>query len=127
MRIRIPVFTVVVSLFMATAPAFTHHADVAYETTSIVLTNATIVSVAWVNPHGIVTCETKDESGKPVRWILEMGSPSAMQEVGWTRNSLSKGDVVKIDINPAKNGTHFGRLLRATLGDGKVLNYREPR
>jgi hypothetical protein len=127
MRIRILAFTVVLSLLIATVSAFAHHADVAYETKSIVLNEATIVSVAWVNPHGIVTCETKGEDGKAVRWVLEMGSPSAMQEAGWNRNSLTTGNVVKIDINPAKNGTHFGRLLRATFTDGKVLNYREPK
>ena len=62
-----------------------------------------------------------------MRWNLEMGSPSAMELVGWNRNSLSPGDVVTIDINPAKNGTSLGRLLRVTTTGGKVLEYRNPR
>ena len=125
MRTKIATLAVVMNLFITTVPGFTHHSDVAYERTSIELKSATIVKVAWINPHGVVSCDVKDEAGKVTRWTLEMGSPSAMQRVGWNRNSLSPGDVVKLDVNPAKNGTNLGRLLRVTSADGKVLDYRE--
>jgi hypothetical protein len=124
MKIKIALLALVVSLFVTTVPAFSHHSDAAYGTTSIVLKNATIVKVLWANPHGIVACDLKDESGKVTRWNLEMGSPSAMELIGWNRNSLSAGEVVTIDINPAKNGTSLGRLLRVTMPSGKVLDYR---
>ena len=126
MRATIATLAVVTILFVIAVPVFAHHADVAYQRTSIELKNATIVKVAWINPHGIVTCDVKDDAGKVTRWVLEMGSPSAMTRVGWDRNSLSPGDLVKIDVNPAKNGTKFGRLLRATKSDGKLLRYIEP-
>jgi Family of unknown function (DUF6152) len=126
MRIKMTILPVMMILFLTTVPAFTHHADVAYQRTSIELKTATIVKVAWINPHAVVSCDVKDASGKVARWTLEMGSPSAMTRVGWDRNSLSPGDEVKIDINPAKNGTNFGRLLRVTKTDGKTLDYREP-
>jgi len=125
MRTRI-VFAVLVTLFAVPVPGFAHHSDVAYETTAIKLKNATIVSYAWKNPHGIVVCDVKEDDGKVTRWTLESGSPSAMLAVGWTKNSLAPGDVVTIDVNPAKNGTKFGRLDRVTKADGKVLNYRAP-
>jgi hypothetical protein len=125
MGTRIVTLALVMNLFVTTVPAFAHHADVAYQRTSIELKNVTIVKVSWINPHGVVLCDVKDGSGKVARWTLEMGSPSAMQRVGWNRNSLSPGDVVTLDVNPAKNGTNFGRLLRATLSDNKVLEYRE--
>ena len=126
MRIRIATLALVMSLFITTVPAFSHHSDVAYQRTSIELKTATIVKVAWINPHAVVACDVKDTTGKVSRWTLEMGSPSAMTRVGWDKNSLSAGDVVKIDVNPAKNGTKFGRLLRVTRPDGKTLEYREP-
>ena len=126
MRIKMTILAVMMILFLTTVPAFTHHADVAYQRTSIELKTATIVKVAWINPHAVVLCDVKEDTGKVSRWTLEMGSPSAMSRVGWDRNSLSPGDEVKIDINPAKNGTKFGRLLRVTKPDGKTLDYREP-
>ena len=126
MRIKIAIIVIGINLFITAVPGFTHHSDVAYERTSIELKTATIVKVAWINPHAVVSCDVKDAAGKVSRWTLEMGSPSAMTRVGWDRNSLSPGDEVKIDVNPAKNGTHFGRLLRVTRTDGKTLDYREP-
>lgn len=127
MKLRLPIFAAVMSLFIAGASAFSHHSDAAYETTSSVLKGATIVKVIWANPHGIVSCDVKQENGNVTRWNLEMGSPSAMELVGWNRNSLTPGDVVTIDINPARNGTKLGRLLRVTTTDGKVLEYRAVR
>jgi hypothetical protein len=124
MRTKIITAAVVMSLFITTVPGFAHHSDAAYGTTSIVLKSATIVKVIWANPHGIVSCDVKDDSGKLTRWNLEMGSPSAMELIGWNRNSLSAGEVVTIDINPARNGTNLGRLLRVTTAGGKVLDYR---
>ena len=126
MRTTIASFAIVITVLITGVPGFSHHSDVAYERTSIELKTATIVKVAWVNPHSIVSCDVKDDAGKVTRWTLEMGSPSAMSLVGWNRNSLSAGEVVKIDVNPARNGTKFGRLLRVTKGDGKTLDYREP-
>ena len=126
MRIKTASLAVVFSLFIATVPGFAHHSDVAYQRTAIELKTVTIVKVAWINPHAVITCDVKDDAGNVSRWTLEMGSPSAMKIVGWDKNSLSPGDVVKIDVNPAKNGTKFGRLLRVTHPDGKTLEYREP-
>ena len=55
---------VVMSLFITPVPAFSHHSDAAYGTTSIALKDATIVKILWTNPHGIVACDVKDENGK---------------------------------------------------------------
>ena len=118
--------TIVLAVLIAAVPVLGHHSDVAYEKTAIELKTATIVKVSWINPHAVVACDVKDDSGKVSHWTLEMGSPSAMSRVGWDRNSLVPGEVVKIDVNPARNGTTFGRLLRVTKTDGKTLDYREP-
>jgi len=126
MRMKMATLGLMFSLFITTVPGFAHHSDVAYQRTAIELKTATIVKVAWINPHAIISCDVKDDTGQVSRWTLEMGSPSAMTRVGWDKNSLSAGDVVKIDVNPAKNGTKFGRLLRVTRPDGKTLEYREP-
>src|SRR5215471_2174885 len=126
MTTKMATLAVMIILFITTVPGFAHHSDVAYQRTAIELKTATIVKVAWINPHAVISCDVKDDAGKVSRWTLEMGSPSAMTRVGWDRNSLSPGDVVKIDVNPAKNGTTFGRLLRVTRPDGKTLEYREP-
>src|SRR5437016_1037816 len=110
MKIKIATLVVMLTSFITATPGFAHHSDVAYERTAIELKNTTIVKVGWINPHGIVSCDVKNDAGKVTRWTLEMGSPSAMTRVGWDRNSLSPGEVGMIDADPAKNGTRFGGL-----------------
>jgi hypothetical protein len=125
MRMNLAFLAVFLSL--ATVPSYAHHSDVAYETTSIELKDVTFVKTAWTNPHSIVTFDAKDASGKVTRWIVEMGSPSAMSAVGWNRNSLPPGEVGTVDVYPARNGTPHGRLARVRFPDGRTLNYREIR
>jgi hypothetical protein len=106
----------------AVASAYAHHADVAYDPEkAFQLKNAKVISYLWRNPHGVLVCEVTDETGAVVRWTLETGSPSSMMNAGWNRNSVVAGDVVAIDINPARNGTKFGRLRRVTKADGSVF------
>jgi hypothetical protein len=107
--------------------SYAHHSDVAYETTAIELKDVTLVNVAWVNPHSIVRFDAKDATGTVTHWIVEMGSPSAMSNVGWNRSNLQPGAVATVYVYPAKNGTKHGRLARVRFPDGKTLNYREVR
>jgi hypothetical protein len=124
MRTRIAILAVAMSLLMHSVPGLAHHSDVAYGSTSIDLKNATIVKIVWANPHGLLSFDVKDETGAVTRWNTEMGSPSAMFAVGWTKNSIAVGDVVTITVFPARNGTRLGRMARIAYSDGKVLNYR---
>jgi hypothetical protein len=118
----------VTASLLAGAAAFAHHSDVAYDQEKVVqLKDATVVSYLWRNPHGVLVCEFKDDSGAVVRWTLETGSPSSLSGQGWNRNSVVAGEVVTIDANPARNGTRFGRLLGVTKADGTVLRWRNAR
>ncbi len=127
MRMKLATLAVLVSLLIGGAPAYAHHSDAAYQTTAIELKDVTIVKVVWANPHGIVAFDAKDETGKVAHWAVEMGSPSSMAGIGWTRNTISSGEVVTITIFPARNGTPLGRLAKIVYPNGKALNYREVR
>jgi hypothetical protein len=41
--------------------------------------------------------------------------------VGWNRNSVKVGDKVTIELYPAKNGAHVGRLKKVIFPDGHEL------
>jgi hypothetical protein len=115
-------------IVIGAAPGLAHHSDVAYDQEKVVqLKNATVVSYLWRNPHGVLVCEFKDDSGAVVRWTLETGSPASLTGQGWNRNSVVAGEVVTIDANPARNGTRFGRLLGVTKADGTILRWRNAR
>jgi len=101
--------------------AVAHHSTAAYQNKTIVVKQARIRKFGWANPHSILGFDVKDQSGRVTTWSVESGSPSALSRIGWNRNSLTPGDLVTIELFPAKNGSHVGRLARVILRDGREL------
>ena len=56
-----------------------------------------------------------------VGWSAETGSPGSVARVGWNRNSVKPGDKVTIELYPARNGAHVGRLKKVIFPDGREL------
>ena len=98
-----------------------HHSTVAYTPQSTVLKNATIENVHWASPHIIISFTVKEASGASTSWSLETGSPASVSLVGWNRNSVKPGDKVTVELYPAKNGAHIGRLKKLIFPDGREL------
>ena len=98
-----------------------HHSTAAYEATTITLKNAVVKKLAWTNPHSVVTFDVKEANGRLTTWTVESGSPSALSRTGWNRNSLKAGDVITVELFPAKNGAKVARLARIVTADGKEL------
>jgi hypothetical protein len=103
------------------ATASAHHSAAAYDTSTIVLSNATMKNMVWANPHTILTFDVRDAKGVMATWNAESGSPSALTRMGWTRTSLKAGDQVTIELFPARNGAKVGRLAKVTLAGDKEL------
>jgi Family of unknown function (DUF6152) len=111
-----------VMLFAGTATSLSaHHSTVAYAEQSIVLKNATMTKVLWAHPHIVLTFTVKETSGALSTWSTESGSPGSVARLGWNRNSVKPGDKVTIELFPAKNGAHVGRLKRVIFPDGHEL------
>ena len=103
-------------------PVSAHHGNAAYdESKLVVLKAATVTLFAWANPHCIITFDVKDEKGGMVHWAGELGSPSALANVGWNKASVQSGDVITAYIHQSKTGNPVGRLDHIVLADGKQL------
>lgn len=98
-----------------------HHSTVAYSEKPIVLKNATIAKVLWASPHIVLTFNVRESSGTVSGWSSETGSPGSVARVGWNRNSVKPDDKVTIELYPARNGAHVGRLKRVIFPDGREL------
>jgi hypothetical protein len=112
---------VVITLGAMSASLFAHHSPVAYAEKSIVLKNATMTKIVWAHPHVILTFAVKEANGALSTWSAESGSPGSVARLGWNRNSLRAGDVVTIELFPAKNGARVGRLKKVLFPDGREL------
>ncbi len=102
-------------------PLSAHHGNAAYDMRDVEMKNVTITKFSWQNPHCIVQFDVKDPSGKVTHWAAELGSPSAISLVGFTKTSLQPGDVVTLHITVTKSGLPVGRIRRIILADGTTL------
>jgi hypothetical protein len=119
-RLRFPAFIIV--LLAVCGPLFAHHGNASLNSDKVVvIKDATVVKLVWANPHCIVAFDAKDEKGNVVRWGAEVGSPSAMNQMGWTRSSLKPGDIITVYMFQAKTGNPVGRINKIVLADGTTL------
>ena len=116
---RLVIRTIAIALTCTTLSA--HHSTVAYSEKSIVLKDATIAKILWASPHIVITFSVKETSGAITNWSVETGSPGSVARVGWNRNSLKPDDRVAIELYPARNGAHVGRLKKVVFADGREL------
>jgi hypothetical protein len=101
--------------------AHTQHPPAAYAAATITLKGAVVKRLAWANPHSVVSFDVKEANGRLTTWTVESGSPSALSRMGWNRNSLKAGDVITVELFPAKNGAKVARLARIVMADGREL------
>ena len=111
-----------VGILTVCGPMFAHHGSAAYKTDRVVvLKQATVTRFVWANPHTMVLFDAKDDKGNVSHWAGEAGSPSAVNLLGWTRNSLRPGDVITVHLYPSKFDSTVGRLDKIMLADGTTL------
>jgi hypothetical protein len=77
---------------------------------SVVTFEGTVTEFSWRNPHVYFTVESTDEHGEQIEWELQMGSTIVVTRMGWTRESLSIGDLVAVGAHAARDGRPYGLL-----------------
>src|SRR5580692_1848093 len=114
----------VVLAFGFAVPVFAHHAVQAeFDFAKTITMSGTITRVDFINPHGYLYLDVKDDSGKVNKWAFELVGPQALRKAGLGRGSgeMKPGDVVSIVAEPAKDGTNQGLLKSVKLPDGRMI------
>src|SRR5580765_1715797 len=72
--------------------ASAHHPFAAeYDTNKPAQVEGKVAKVNWANPHSFLTVDIRDASGKVDHVRVELGSPKALNDKGWTRTSVKVG------------------------------------
>jgi hypothetical protein len=121
MTTRLAALSILAGVLAVSAPVFAHHGNAAYDGSVTEVKGATVTKLSWANPHTIVEFDAKGENGQLVHWAAELGSPSALGNLGWTKTSLTPGDVITVYVHQAKTKNPVGRIDRIVLADGSVL------
>jgi hypothetical protein len=122
MRARLIALSAVlgVALFNA-APGLAHHSNVAFEVTKVITITGVVKDFEWRNPHTWVILTVDDGKGGKVDWAVEGRAPGVLLRAGWTKNSLKPGEMITVDMSPAKDGSRTGLVARVTKADGTIL------
>jgi Family of unknown function (DUF6152) len=102
--------------------AVAHHSTAEFDYTRQVTIKGTVKEVQWTNPHSYIQLMADGEGGEKVQWSVEIGSPSLNINMGWRKNSVKAGDVVTMNLSPARNGKPYGTLRVLTFADGQKLD-----
>ena len=97
-----------------------HHSNAEYGNT-LTSMDGTVVEYRWRNPHVTVVWDSKDATGKMVRWRGELASITTVMGSGLTKNSLKPGDPIKISVYASKLGTPESVVQYIQRPDGAVV------
>jgi hypothetical protein len=111
------------AILVLTVSAFAHHPFSAeYDWKQPVTLTGTVSKVEWSNPHTFLYIDGKDENGEMKHWTLEMGSPGALTQAGWTRTTLKMGDQVTVDAWMSKTKKDHANVKSVKMADGRQLS-----
>ncbi len=103
------------------APAFAHHSFAMFDASKTMSLEGMVTEFEWTNPHSWIRLNVADEAGTPRPWAIEMGSPAANTQRGWTATTLKAGDKISLTIHPLKDGSRGGQFMTVILPGGKRL------
>ena len=111
---------------LLSAPAFSHHSNVAFEVTKVDTITGVVTNFQWSNPHTWLKVMVSDGKGGNAEWGLEGRAPGVLLRAGWTKKSLAPGETVTVDYSPARDGSKTGLIARVTKADGTILPNAPP-
>jgi len=106
-------------------PVLAHHPFSAeYDWKKPVSITGAVTKLEWENPHAHLYVGVEDETGKSETWSFEMGSLSALQKAGWTKETVKMGDTVTVDgwLARSKSKTTTANMKAIWLSNGRELS-----
>jgi Family of unknown function (DUF6152) len=93
-----------------------------FDMTKLVTQAGKVTDFEFINPHGMIYFDARDEKGNAVKWSAETrGGPNVLVRAGWTKDTLKVGDQITFVGHPAKNGSNTMRLDKVIFPDGREL------
>jgi hypothetical protein len=108
-----------VSLLLVPKAVFAHHSlQAQFDTMRTITVTGTVTKMDWSNPHVRIYVELKDRS-MPVLWELYMGSPNLQMMNGMKIDTFRRGDHVRVEAYPARDGSPIGYATKIRALSGR--------
>ena len=116
------VWAAAVGLLLLPLPLLAHHGGASFDIGKRTVLKGTVKEWIYSNPHCLLMLEVKGDDGQVAVWVAEGQAPSVIFPVGYRRDSFKAGEQVTVTVEPFKDGRPMGRILQATLANGKTLS-----
>jgi hypothetical protein len=106
------------------APASAHHSFAMFDSQKTVVLDGTVTDFQFSNPHSWLEIDvpTIDPNHVVIKhWSLEMNNLVGLRRAGWRAKTLQRGDKVKVNMHPMRDGSAAGQLMTVVTADGKTL------
>lgn len=125
-RILFLVMSPLAMTLAAASVASAHHSAAAsYEANQSIEIKGKVLEFAWRNPHGHLYIDVTRGPFAGQTYAVELSSPGALVNDGWTKTLLQPGDDVVIHVHPSRAGGPAGLCRNCALTiNGKVTKPR---
>ena len=118
--IRISRMVLVALGLIAAAPAIAHHSFAMYDTRVTEIFTGRLTQFIPGANHAQLIFElldadgeaSVDADGEPILWGVETGPAAQLARQGVTLKGFPVGTVINVNLNPLRDGRHFGALAR---------------
>lgn len=108
-------------MLLAQAAAAHHSFAVFFDQDKIVAVTGVVTEFQFKNPHGVIKLIEKSKAGMAKEWKVESNSPSILKRRGWKPDSLAMGETITVEGWPARDGSRYLRLRKATRANGELV------
>jgi hypothetical protein len=115
MRMMVAAFTLAALVALPTAGNAHHSFAAEFDADKPIKLTGVVTKAEWTNPHAWVYIDVMDDAGKVANWAWELGSPTSLVRLGWTRNLLKVGTSVTFEGSRARDGSNTANARSVTL------------
>ncbi|MBN4075635.1 MAG: hypothetical protein COA71_08515 [SAR86 cluster bacterium] len=113
---------ILVTMIVSLPSVLAHHSFAMFDSSTELTLEGRVTEFQWTNPHSWLQVEIINADGEAEDWAIEMLSPSVLGRMGWKRNSLARGDEVRVVIHPLHSGAFGGNMVRViNTGTGEEI------
>ena len=98
-----------------------HHAVAGvYDLNKEVVLEGRLKKLNFTNPHASIELTVPNKDGTVTDWVLTTASLGVLTRRGINKTSMKPGEILKVTVLPARNGSPAGFIRNLQLGDRDI-------